>query len=61
MKDVLLKAFVRKINMRNNSTTLVVFSFCIVIKDKIIKLTNSWQSNHNKINIMMVKRRKYVL
>lgn len=42
VKDVLLKAFVRKINMRNNSTTLVVFSFCIVIKDKIIKLTNSW-------------------
>lgn len=42
VKDVLLKTFVRKINMRNNSTTLVVFSFCIVIKDKIIKLTNSW-------------------
>ena len=27
VKDVLLKAFVRKINMRNNSTTLVVFFF----------------------------------
>lgn len=35
--------------MRNNSTTLVVFSFCIVIKDKIIKLTNSWQSNRNEL------------
>lgn len=27
VKDVLLKAFVRKINMRNNSTTIVVFFF----------------------------------
>ena len=42
VKDVLLKAFVRKINMRNNSTTLVVFFFLYVIKDKIINLTNSW-------------------
>ena len=27
VKDVLLKAFVRKINMKNNSTTVVVFFY----------------------------------
>ena len=36
VKDVLLKAFVRKINMRNNSTTLVVFFYIQENKNMII-------------------------